>query len=1025
MVSMLAFLASGAGLAVAHHLFFAYLNEKCIDPGTTELPSILTSQRNVNIIGASIAHGTRILLAMAIGITSTQVFWETLRSRGHSVTQIDVLACCGQSPFLPRSFQAAKASLLLYVISLATSALALVVVLSMGSLTIATGFQQKRNCVVPTVPYNVTVPTYSMPLDDSSLDPAGFILQNVLVSNTYIPPFQNGLASICGSHYPSCSYNLSFAGPMVDCVDITNKSDLSSFLANNTPLNQSPGVTPFSQVAIWNSSWNDGYTGMTILSRDIEKDLAQATNCSAYNATYDVSINLKEHNLPTVQVWNTFHDPTPLQDNSFINYYAQSGLEQLLNLCFVGQTGTEDPTCTYSTEKLGSLFVKTSSGNITFSDNVQHYVSSFIQNASISLLSGNIQYGFSNNSATNLQNINATCSSAITTYVYKPAHLLATYGVGLVATTVFVLCGCCLIMKNGIKQDLTILDLLKITSDSEACIEEDTCSSGETVIHVCCIDYGKENLVITPKPTFNNSGSLSQMSKQVSKKSFASFCQTFIATYHRRMILLISATTSTMVLNHLFYQYLNGKEPGLLLHLSDFSEWVREQTIVSSIGIALAYLGQIFLATIIMSSCNQVFWCTIRDNGHTISRIESLMRVQTSPFTLSIAIALRSSLCIPLLATLAACTPIISIFAPGSIKIAQDYKEFRQCTVPTPQDLMDLKPNMATRDQTQASGYPSTLATVFSTGNYLPPINACGSNSQCTYNLQFIGPGLDCNDIATSNNYAEFKIDPELSGLGATMLFQAEVGQHHDNEEDPPLEIFIQTWDVKHALYQSVKCAGVNHLYSITVSQSNSPTPLLNLTSVQTISTINGDPSHFSTFPEIYLNDTMTVLSESTILFFTSSGTLLGPALPSTGGIGSPQLDGSISWSPNLAQALEEFSQNATLSILSGQVPTFNSGVEDILENITTICNYTLTAYDYTPHQLFLTYGISIIATAICAILGGIAIHRNGVEESLEFSRMLRAILNERMYSARDTLDEDTIIKADNTPEGELAPMES
>ena len=47
----------------------------------------------------------------------------------------------------------------------------------------------------------------------------------------------------------------------------------------------------------------------------------------------------------------------------------------------------------------------------------------------------------------------------------------------------------------------------------------------------------------------------------------------------------------------------------------------------------------------------------------------------------------------------------------------------------------------------------------------------------------------------------------------------------------------------------------------------------------------------------------------------------------------------------------------------------------------------------------------------------------NGVEESMSFSRILRAVLNERMYNARDRLDKDSIIKADDTKDGSFAPF--
>ncbi len=131
---MVALLLVGASLMTAHHFFYAYLNEKSLDPTAAELPPVLQNQNNINFVGTTIAHGARIMLSMAIGMTFAQRFWETLRSRSHTIGQIDALVNCGQSPFRPSTLRAAKTSIGLFSISLIASATALVVVLSPGFL---------------------------------------------------------------------------------------------------------------------------------------------------------------------------------------------------------------------------------------------------------------------------------------------------------------------------------------------------------------------------------------------------------------------------------------------------------------------------------------------------------------------------------------------------------------------------------------------------------------------------------------------------------------------------------------------------------------------------------------------------------------------------------------------------------------------------------------------------------------------------------------------------------------------------
>jgi len=126
--------------------------------------------------------------------------------------------------------------------------------------------------------------------------------------------------------------------------------------------------------------------------------------------------------------------------------------------------------------------------------------------------------------------------------------------------------------------------------------------------------------------------------------------------------------------------------------------------------------------------------------------------------------------------------------------------------------------------------------------------------------------------------------------------------------------------------------------------------------------------------------------------------------------------------------ALAEYAQNLTLSLLSGQISPFNNTEEpSLLENSTTACIYTLTAYEYTPYRLFLTYGIAAFVTLLCVAWGTIAIQLNGVDESMDFTRLLRAVLNEKMYHWYEgegfELDMNARIKADDTSEGALAPV--
>lgn len=95
------------------------------------------------------------------------------------------------------------------------------------------------------------------------------------------------------------------------------------------------------------------------------------------------------------------------------------------------------------------------------------FATSFMQNVSISLLSGNVFYNRSNDTAANLQDVDTTCVSLVTLYVYSPTRLLSTYGVALGLTAVVVAYGCWLILSNGREEKLVFSDVVGIALNEE------------------------------------------------------------------------------------------------------------------------------------------------------------------------------------------------------------------------------------------------------------------------------------------------------------------------------------------------------------------------------------------------------------------------------------------------------------------------------------------------------------------------------------------------------------------------------
>ncbi|KLO14350.1 hypothetical protein SCHPADRAFT_320048 [Schizopora paradoxa] len=1022
---MVALLILGTLLMVAHHLFYKHLNLKSIDADADELPTVLQSQGNVNFIGTTIAHGARIALAMAIGVAFAQLFWEVLRSGSHSIAQIDALVSVGQSPYQPSAFRAVRTSFSLFLISVIASATALVVVLSPGALTVSPDFERTRACTVPSIPQDVMKPDYVFDVDDAQY-PFDSVFVDLLSTNSYFTPFAGDRNAICGGNGLSCSYNLSFLGAAVDCVDVTSQTNFTNGPfdpTENQPTSNDADVLIYSGDLFIND-----IIGVNVTINDLVKGTLQVAMCTAYNATYEVGL---QGNPPTIQVFNVTRDAIVVFDNdtSFISTYTNRALEGLTGTVFGGPGGfTTIGASEASAPMVSSFFAATADGNHTFTTSPEQFVTTYIQNATLSLLSGNIPYNRSFDTASNLEDVNTTCSTLVNVYIYSSTRLLATYLAALGLTTLVVVYGSWLVLRNGREEKLVFSDVVGIALNDELFGLNGGLQEQSRVYLV-----GTERAQGQLLPASSEGGGLGKSQetmgalKQGSRFATTSNPSSILTV--GKMALLILGTLLCMILQHLYYHYLNGKTPTSSLSASNSSNWKLDQTIVSDIGIALSYIAQVLLAVALSGTCVQLLWHTFRKRGHTIAQIDALMKAHNNPFSPPVFKALGASISVVLVALLAASTTVVSIFTPGSIKVSPTHSQTSDCSVQSPRNLSAL----TVTDSTSEVNYLSQLGGMFSAGSYLPPVVACdvGNNSLCSYNLQFTAPGFVCENVTASSNYTAFANARNLNTTGTINLFQAAIAPQINNLS---MQVNVQTWDVKQAIYQSVNCTGVSRSYSVSLSQGPTTPASINVLDAQVTSPLLGNISQPSTFDVNYLGNILTALAE---LRFTiqNGATPEGMMQPNGapvdttaavnfvgGSIGSYQLDGNITWRDNMSLALESFAQNASLSIFSGLIFNFNDNDRSVLQNSTTSCSYTFTAYEYTPFRLFVTYGFAIGVTALCVIWGAIAIGQNHVAEVMDFSRILRSVLNERLYMAKEVLSDETRLKADESPEGNFYP---
>ncbi len=245
-----------------------------------------------------------------------------------------------------------------------------------------------------------------------------------------------------------------------------------------------------------------------------------------------------------------------------------------------------------------------------------------------------------------------------------------------------------------------------------------------------------------------------------------------------KMAFLLLAALCCMTVHHLYYSHLNRKAPGELFSLSKRTGWTRNQAVASDVGIALAYASQSFLFSAVAFSSTQLFWRRIRSHEITISQIDALMSVQVNAFSPSLISALRALPNILLLALLGTSMAGLSVITPGSIKVSDNFGISKECAVQTPRDLTTLPTFTGTDSDSPNPFYRSPIVAVLSTGTYLPPINLCsgglpGGAGYCSYNLEFVGPGFDCEDVTALSNEIAFTTPVSVYGITKTDLFNA------------------------------------------------------------------------------------------------------------------------------------------------------------------------------------------------------------------------------------------------------------
>jgi hypothetical protein len=108
------------------------------------------------------------------------------------------------------------------------------------------------------------------------------------------------------------------------------------------------------------------------------------------------------------------------------------------------------------------------------------------------------------------------------------------------------------------------------------------------------------------------------------------------------------------------------------------------------------------------------------------------------------------------------------------------------------------------------------------------------------------------------------------------------------------------------------------------------------------------------------------------------------------------QLNSNVwGWSIDPTVAIPWLMQNVSLSMLAGNV-----GTDPRNPSVTTsnrACYQSALVFHYDPVGLLVTYGSGALVVLVCAIAGFWSVSKNGVDESLSFSRWVDALVHQDM----------------------------
>ncbi|KLO12660.1 hypothetical protein SCHPADRAFT_405663 [Schizopora paradoxa] len=488
-----------------------------------------------------------------------------------------------------------------------------------------------------------------------------------------------------------------------------------------------------------------------------------------------------------------------------------------------------------------------------------------------------------------------------------------------------------------------------------------------------------------------------------------------------------------LLAHHFLYVHLDGKPiDAQVFAVSGLS--LRNQSVSSILGNAIAYAARTVLSAVIGVAFIQVLWLKLRRSQFSVKELDAVVACKGDPLAFSALPAWYTAFWLAVIALLAALMSVISIVTPGALRVESFQFAFPdECSINTVSltnsNLASVVTNSSENSTIFLGAQANLMALtvqVLTGGSALQPPNPCPPGSACQYNIDFNAPAAVCDPVDSSFNLTEWLPLPD-NDTAPILVW---------NSSSDGLWLAVARKDLATNSSSAVNCSMFNATHHALLTHTNTSSSTVEvyqtdfhneISAIFTSTSGSGSPStdeyeemQFDAIITSFVNFLSGDVGYNHVTQeydpFDDIENLHVAYSPL---FSSPAPSSDVPWTSavDLTTVLPSLMRNISVSLLTDR---FSSGGKTSVTPLNTTCWYSSSAYVYNRPRLLATYGAALGVAAACMLFGIRAIQLNGVEESNAFSRILGAVLNKSLFDDRHELSASSKLTANGSPDGQL-----